>query len=148
MASAIAKMRKPKTVEANTVRIAIIQDGLTVGELAARCGMSSLCLSAAITSNFPCQRTRHRVEAGLGYTRAIWSDASTLAQRKKCVLVFGFDPYLVERDFMRSQAAAIRADFSGCYSKADFIKEVFARAAVTNPKPTAPQPSEPHTKQS
>jgi hypothetical protein len=112
------------------VRIAMIEEGLSVREFAALCGMPAALLSDSLTKNFPYQLTRDRVEAGFGYRRPIWSDFRTLELRRMCVERLGFDPHLTGVRELRRRAVEIGADFSLCVSKAALIREVFARAAI------------------
>lgn len=132
-------MAKQKTVnrtsaelETRVVRIAMIEEGLSVARLAALSNMPAYLLSNSLTKSFPHQLTRYRVEAGFQYRRPIWSDAETLERRRQCVERFGFDPYLIGVRELRRRAAEIGADFSLCTDKHAMIREVFARAAIPN----------------
>ena len=121
------------------MRIAMIEEGLSVRDFAALCKMPAHLLSDSLTKNFPYQLTRHRVEAGFHYRRPIWQDFKTLELRRLCVERLGFDPYLVGIRELRRRAEEIGADFSLCVSKAALIREVFARAAVRKQQSTSAQ---------
>jgi hypothetical protein len=119
-------------LETRVVRIAMIEEGLSVARLAAASKMTARLLSDSLTKNFPYELTRHRVEAGFGYRRPIWMDAQNLDMRRQCVERFGFDPYLIGVRELHRRANEIGADFSLCTGKAAMIREVFARAAIPN----------------
>jgi hypothetical protein len=121
-------------LETRVVRIAMIEEGLSVRQFAARCKMPARFLSASLARNFPHQLTRFRVEAGFGYRRPIWGTAQELELRRQCVERLGFDPQLVGVRELHQRAQEIGADFTLCDSKAAMVREVFARAAVTKTK--------------
>jgi hypothetical protein len=121
-------------LETRAVRIAMVEEGLSVHQFAARCGMPARHLSASLARNVPHQLTRFRIEAGLAYRRPIWSTFEELEQRRLCVERLGFDPQILGVRELHRRAREIGADFSLCDSKDAMVREVIARAAVVKQK--------------
>lgn len=119
-----------RSVEADSVRIALIEEGMRVRDLARASGLKPSSSASALSNGFPDALTRWKVEAGFQYRRPIWSDASSLEQRRRCLKRFGFDPYLAGVRALRRLARDIGADFSLCTGKSAMIREVLARAAI------------------
>jgi hypothetical protein len=112
------------------LRLAMSREGLTWAELAARAGVDAGGLRVAACRGCPHFRMRLRLEAALKYRHPIWTDSGALADRARCVRVFGLDPVLVSRPALVRLAATHGFDFGGCRRKKDFVAAVVARAAV------------------
>ena len=124
---------KLPSVEAVTVRHLMLQEGLTIRELAKRSGIPPRSLTAELCAGVPSEPTRFKIERGFDYRYPIWSDPKTLALRHQCVQVFGFDPELISVLQLKKLAPTIGLDFSNCVNKADYVRECFARACVRKP---------------
>ncbi len=105
-------------------------EGLPWAALSRRCGFASDYLRVQVCGGCRCHLTRWKVEAALGYRFALWSDAATLARRKRSLDVFGLDPLLATRSELRRAADKHGFDFSLCYAKHDYVDRVFARLAA------------------
>jgi len=111
------------------LRKAMEREGLTWGKLALRAGLALKGLYVESCRGFPCWRTRLRLERALDYRYSLWTDAATLAHRRRCMRELGIDPVLVSRPELIRLAARMNFNFSGCRTKADYVRAVFERAS-------------------
>jgi hypothetical protein len=107
---AVAKRRilgADDQVAVKALRIALIQRGLTVRQVAQVISQTPGGLSSMITRGVDSQRTRDAIEAALGYRHPIWSSSGALAARKRCVSLLGFDPMLASLEDLRRHAGTL-----------------------------------------
>jgi transcriptional regulator with XRE-family HTH domain len=131
------KMTGIKSVEITALRMALLEEGWSVADLAKRCGIPRGSLSTWMCAGCPTARPRYLIEAAFAYRRPIWSTPAELESRRHCLEVFGFDPHLKAVRELKQLGPDIGADFSNCTNQAAMVREVFARAAVTR-KPVNP----------
>ncbi|HOX58999.1 MAG TPA: hypothetical protein P5205_17675 [Candidatus Paceibacterota bacterium] len=105
-------------------------EGLTWRDLALKARLSPVGIRVQAFCGFPHKITRWKIERALDYQWALWSNARTLAARRRCVQLFGLDPFLTSRSALRCAAGLLGFDFSGCRSKADFNEAVLLHAAA------------------
>lgn len=90
-------------LEKALVEFEMLRRGWGTRDLAERCEVDANSFANDFTNRFPSLPTRYRVEKAFGFI-PIWSDAITVALRKRCFQALGFDPYLITFPELKSQA--------------------------------------------
>jgi len=125
-------MRDPiKSVEVDTIRIAMLQRGWSSADVAKRAGFKTRSFEAQMSTGFPNTLGRLKVEAAFDYFLPVWSTTKTLAVRKFCRDKFGADPSLLSLPELRQLAA--RISFPGWQAhtqKTDLLAALIIHLAV------------------
>ena len=109
---------------------ALRREQLSAAELARRSGLTAETMKVCMCNGLRSERTCWRLESGLGYKYSIVSNSMALADRQRCVELFGVDPFVASRTALRRLAEKHGFDFSGCFMKADFAAAVIYRASA------------------
>jgi hypothetical protein len=121
------------------LRHAMKQEALTWRELARRAGLALDGLQVEVSKGCPYRLTRWRIERGLNYRWAIWSNPQTLERRGRCQILFECDPFTASQAELRRLASRHGWNFSGLRTKADYVKAVLLHADSIAPRPPVSQ---------
>jgi hypothetical protein len=125
-----------KSNEARSLKIFMVQRGLTVAGVAASCGVKRVTLSNQLTKNFPSRHFRIVIENVLD--KAFWSTPAELDERRQLIARCGFDPYLMTAEQIYQYLGVLKIrGRSKCVRRR---KELIAFLQSTlQPKTTNPQ---------